>query len=298
MQKVRIGAFGVALIMVSVLSACSAGSHTVTVDAGAQRTAAARQLVLTAASTTDALTTGRFTATTSITGGSVGSSLGGPLTVTGAFDRAQQATEATVSGKGAQDLGLSTIVIGGVSYVKIGDLGQMLGLKKPWISVDVGQLARSHGLTTKLPGASGTNDPASFLDLLRGVSTHVTTIGNETVSGVSTTHILAEVVPSQALTEIPADRRAELNRALQSLDGALGTQVRRDLATPITVNVWIDAAGHVIKGSETVTEGSLGTIATTYVLTDLGQPVSIVAPPSSEVTPAASIPVFKTLLGH
>lgn len=282
---------GLTAVVLLGAAACTTADHSasvepasVSVDAGTVTVAS--QALLTSVAETSAVTTGRFDLSTSVRGRV------GAVAVNGEFDRgAGTARVAARADGGSGPLSLEVRVIGGTVYLDAhaldGVLGDMLGLETPWISIDASKLAAGNDLGIDLPGTDAGSDPASLLDLLRGVSGEVTDLGQEDVRGIPTTHYRAEVIPAKALEDLSAERQDQLRKLL-------GTR----LDTPIPVEVWIDDAGLVRKAILSYGGDQAGQAVTvTFELFDLGQPVSITEPPADQVTAAESLPILKGLLG-
>jgi len=287
----------VAAGLMLAVSACGVDSSAVSSQAGsAVRVEAGpavagvqgATLIAQAATDTSALTTGQFAGSGSLTG-----SMSGSVSITGSFDRTAQAASVTATFGGAGDgTSFSSVFIGGTAYVQTGSVS-MLGIDTPWLSLDVAKLAdklaSDPGLDGLFPGGGSSpgSNPDSFLDVLRGVSGAVTTVGPEDVRGEPTTHYKADVLPSKALDQLPADHQ----QALREMLGA-------ELDQPIPVDVWIDGNGLVRKVSASRSIGTDGSVTGQFEFFDLGQPVSITAPPAGQVTRAEDLPLLKDLFGN
>lgn len=154
----------------------------------------------------------------------------------------------------------------------------------PWISLDFGPLLQS---VAGLGGSPSGNDPLGSLELLTrsGIAAGVTDLGSERIRGVETTHYRVVLNPSR-LQEIVASNPLAAGLPL----GAIRVSSAVD-------NVWIDGAGLVRRASSSVliSEPGPGTAPVTNQtefsedLFDYGTPVSVTAPPPSEVTRVTSI---------
>jgi hypothetical protein len=123
-------------------------------------------------------------------------------------------------------------------------------------------------------------DPTQFLNALKTVSSSVTTVGNDTIRGVQTTHYRAQIDLAKAAAESGADRTA-----LDQYQKLLGSAT-------LPVDVYLDANGlpRRFEVSLTPAAGStgaanVGAFSVTVDLYDYGQAdsSSIAAPPASEV---------------
>ena len=276
----------VAAGLMLAVSACGVDSKAMSVQAGPVPSGARGALLISqAATTTSAITTGKFAGSGSLSG-----SMDLSATVTGSFDRANQAAEATATlGPVGNGDAYSARFVTGIAYLQIGPIS-MLGIDTPWLSLDVAKLVANNHLGDLVPGGtdpSAGSNPDSFLDVLRGVSGEVTTVGQETIRGEPTTHYRASVLPSKALAQLPADHQAALRRLLGD-----------ELDKPIPVDVWLDSAGLVRKVSASKTIGSDGTLSGSFEFYDLGQPVTITPPAADQITRAEDLPLLKDLFGN
>jgi hypothetical protein len=167
-------------------------------------------------------------------------------------------------------------VLGSTVYLKLpSGLGAVAG-GKSWIKLDTSAI--SSGSDGGLNALA--EDPTQFLNALKSVSSSVTTIGNDTIRGVQTTHYRAQIDLAKAATESGADRTA-----LDQYQKLLGSAT-------LPVDVYLDDNGlpRRFEVSLTPAAGSagaanVGSFSVTVDLYDYGQAdtTSIVAPPASEV---------------
>lgn len=180
---------------------------------------------------------------------------------------------------------IEMVIDGDVAYMKSPLLSELGGSDKPWLRVDSLDLAEGGAMT----GGAQSN-PQAFLEFLRSAGS-VDELGTETIRGVETTHLGAELALEDFVAQAPEAERAELEETLESL----GTE---GLAFPaIPAEVWVDGEGYVRKfemtfdfadlGESTDEAGSMGmdemsmTIAVEFY--DFDQPVDITIPDPSEV---------------
>ena len=284
MTKLRVTFLAVALVV--ACAACGVDSPSMRVDAAAAPPLAKvvdAKAVLAAVDAADAITSGTFSVTAAI----------GPaddrLTVgaKGSFDVASRSGQVKLDPGSSGIPAVSAVVVDGIAYVQLGDLGQALGVKTPWVSLDYADLAKEHGLGTGTTLPSAATDPQSVLDVLKGVSGPVTTVGPESVGGDPATHLRLDVIPAKAIAKLPADRQAKLRELL----GA-------ELDTPLPLDLWIDGPGHIRKASLTRDLGAeLGSLSVTFQIDSIDVPVYVTAPPAGQVTRAEDLSLLKGLLG-
>ena len=165
-------------------------------------------------------------------------------------------------------------------YLRLPMLDELTGTSG-WLvagPADVGE-----GQSAPSPGGSrGVFDPSALLEVLRGVTDDVETVGRDEVRGVPTTRYSATVRLADALDRAPSDRRRALQAQLEQL--GVGDAL-------IPVEAWIDRDGlarRVTMGfagpSAAATDGS-ATVEISIELFDYGRPVSIEVPSPQEVTP-------------
>jgi hypothetical protein len=182
----------------------------------------------------------------------------------GRLDLAHDAAEFTLT---APVLGTSQVrVVASTLYTRLpAAVAALLGTK-PWIRVD---LTRQPTLGAGFGG--GLTDELSLLDQ---VSSSVTKVGTPSVGGVATTEYLAHVEGSKVLA------KAGLAAALAARAPAVGAAV--------PVHVWIDAQGRTRQLAVSLSIPAVGTMAAVHLeltetLSDFGTPVTVTAPPASQV---------------
>jgi hypothetical protein len=173
---------------------------------------------------------------------------------------------------GATSAKIEARMIDGAMYMNLGGfegaagqgLSSMTG-GKSWIKLDLSSLGL--GAAGSSGGLSDAN-PSGTLDLLRGVG-DVTTVGTETLRGVSTTHYRATVDPQKAVDEAPDALRGQVGKGLGAISGT------------IPVDVWIDGDGQARKITISV-DAKTASVATSMEYYDFGTDVSVQAPPASD----------------
>jgi hypothetical protein len=160
---------------------------------------------------------------------------------------------------------------------------------KPWVRVDRGTLQALAGSQLGVPGLGTTLDFSSALAWLRGVSGHITTVGNEGISGTPTTHYRAQVDLSRVAATVSADAN----------DAAALAQA---VGQTVPIDVWIDAQGrlrqlkialdlnapHASQGATPPAQGR-GSAVLTVDFWNFGVTVQPVPPPANQVSDASSL---------
>ncbi len=165
-------------------------------------------------------------------------------------------------------------LVDGVVYVKVGDgaLGNLFHSDKPWIRFDAGDSASGGGSPLGSlfdPMQGGT--PKTGLELLKGVSGDVETVGDDTVAGRHAVHYRASIDYSKVgnLPGLDDDARAKLGS--------------------VPVDVWIDDQDRVVKVQTTIDPSMIGvpdvgaSVSMTMEVTEFGVPVDVQPPPADQV---------------
>ena len=165
--------------------------------------------------------------------------------------------------------------IGDTAYVKMPFFNELLGVDTPWLSMSAED---GDGFTSDF--STVPSDPTEVMTAYDGADVVVEDLGSETVNGVEATHYRLVFDTSTWLAELTADERAELEASGLLADGVLG------------MDIWVRDDGHLVRllfaidGSTIEAPPGEGFEAMTmqYDLLDINEPVSITAPPASEVT--------------
>jgi hypothetical protein len=229
---------------------------------------AAMAAVQTAAQATAAAQTVTFSLSGQVSASSKGQNQTIAFSANGQADAANQAAKVTlnVEGAGTGSTTLSAVLVGGTFYESVHP-GQ-------WISTPVSSLSQGTAPTTAV-------NPQTWLHLLEAHGVTATDLGTSTVDGQAVHGYRLTISPSalaQGLqgTSLPAAEQQVIVRDLQ--DASLG------------LDVYVAQSGGQLV--QAVFDGSIsaqGTTVTAHLTLDLsgyGAPVSITAPPASEVTPA------------
>jgi hypothetical protein len=164
------------------------------------------------------------------------------------------------------------VMTGDVMYMKVPTASGALG-GKSWLKLDLSKVTNV-----------GTNaqpvqqlDPTQWLQALRA-SAGVRRVGTDTVQGEQMTHYRGLVDLADS-AKIPAGARSQVDAEAKTLG----------LST-IPVDVWVDAGG-VVRRETLSLDGNRLQMTMTLDLSDVGSPVSVAAPPGSQVldiTPLAA----------
>jgi hypothetical protein len=297
-MRMRVAAVGATIALaIGGLAACSSSQDVVRTGAAGDAPSESAAAALERAGTkTVAVDTAKISVTV-VANGMPGAT--GPATVTadGAIDNGTNRSQFSVDlskltgalppsagiaigalGKGP----LEVVTDGNDVYVKVGALGSLLGATsdKTWAKLS---LADAPG-----PGAGGGTgavaDGTEILGVL-GQAGEVTTVGNEAVRGVDTTHYRGTLDVATALDQLPADQRSQAATRL----GQVGIDPE---AVSVPVDVWIgqdDLVRRVQVGldasqikSGASAAGDL-TATVTIELYDFGAPVDVTVPPADQV---------------
>jgi hypothetical protein len=214
------------------------------------------------------------------------------VTVNGTISSAQGSGTLSGQERFGSDFGMSMSIslsgqqiqevwVGDTIYIKIPQLAQELG-GKPWASLDLASLGTGNNIFSSLVDEVKTSDPAQQLQSLLA-SGDLKSMGTETVNGEQTTHYHGTVDPTTALTSSTTAKNltsAQIAQ-LKSLFNSIGLKNE-------VMDVWIDGQGLPVK-EQVVDTTNLGKSTAVMNLSGWGQPVSITAPPSSQVSSINSL---------
>ena len=176
--------------------------------------------------------------------------------------------------------------VDGVVYIRWALFSSLLGNETPWISFeDETGSGGFDALSSAGSPISSPQDATAFLNDVWGIEE----IGRETVRGVETTHYRGVIDLVELMGSLSP---AELNELEAELEGVSLSEVFGDFP----IDVWIDDnnvmrrfimdidfTGHGPAGL--TAESILGSMSLRYEFFNLGVPLTIEAPPASEVTP-------------
>lgn len=176
-----------------------------------------------------------------------------------------------------QVLGSITTVIDGTQvYMRMPFLENSAPDSKPWLRIDVEQVAKEQGLAVdsllQLGRSGDANETLGYLRAVAGVEE----IGTHEVRGVPATHYSAVVELHKVPDVSPEESRERIQAAIDRLIAMTGKSTQ-------PIDVWIDADGLVRKLS--LEQGSpTSTTRTTIELYDFNSGVKIDVPPADQVS--------------
>jgi hypothetical protein len=174
-------------------------------------------------------------------------------------------------------MSVSERVLGTTIYMKMPLLQSEIPGAKPWMKIDLEAMGKAHGIDFGAIMNSSSNNPATILSYLQGISSNIQNVGTETVEGVQTTHYKATV----DVRRMVANLRKTNPKAASSIEKAMA--LTGTSSEP--VDVWIDDQG--LLRQETVHTGMPAQSASmtfTMTLSDFGTAVNVTAPPASHTS--------------
>jgi hypothetical protein len=221
--------------------------------------------VLTAATTTQGHHSSHMSMTETITG--VPGSGTVTLTGNGEVDFAAHAASFTMNVEGEH---LSVLSSDGNLLVSFPQISQLLP-GKSWVSMPVGDTSSATG------GAVSDSDPTQMLQFLASQGNAVSTLGSSTIAGVPV--VGYSVLINKSATEARLSSSGLPSSDVQAAEHFLET------TGAISYKVYVDSDNQLraIDFSMPV-PGISGALFSTHItLSDFGTPVSVIAPPASEV---------------
>jgi hypothetical protein len=171
---------------------------------------------------------------------------------------------------------LSEILVGDVIYMDYPALSAELGSGKQWMEIDLAKVTSLGSLSSLLDSARNDNPTTQIAALVASGS--VTKVGTETVQGQQTTHYAGDLDASQLLSA--GNTASNLTPSQLS---SLKDEIKSAGVSTVKVDLWVASDGLPVeeKYSEKTTAG---TVVGDLYMSDWGAPVSVGAPPASEVT--------------
>lgn len=171
--------------------------------------------------------------------------------------------------------GMTEIITNSAAYMRFSLLSQLTG-GKPWLEVPYSSLDKALGANfEQLIQQAQNNNPLVQTQMLAG-ATDVRMMGTGTINGVHVTEYSGSYTMAEALRHLPS---------------SLGSQFKQQLAkagiTSVGFKVWLDDQQQVRK-LIVVDHGSAEDVTVSMLVTSVNKPITISAPPSSQV---ASIPL-------
>lgn len=172
---------------------------------------------------------------------------------------------------------LTEIIKNPYMYVSVPNGGAALSGGKPWLRADLNTFGQTFGTSSSL--GANTTGPTQVLSLLKAGG-QVTTVGEQNVGGVRTTHYHALVDFSRYASIVPAGSRAATERYAAELERVTGSDL-------LPIDVWVDSGQRVRRLSTELRlctpEGPL-TESMTMDLFDYGPQPAVSAPTPAEAT--------------
>jgi hypothetical protein len=175
--------------------------------------------------------------------------------------------------------GFQEVVLGDSLYLK--PPAHALPTRKPWVRFSLRQLGAKSGFDYA-SSLKEQSDPSATVTMLTA-SKDVRELGHETVGGVATTHYQGTYSMRDALAKLDTEHRANATR----LYGQMGLD-------RVAFDLWVDGRQLPRKVKLATPAGSKMSLATTTVYTAFNVPVSISAPPRSQVADGAHLPGRRT----
>jgi hypothetical protein len=189
-------------------------------------------------------------------------------------------------GAGGDALRLDMVLDGTVAYLRFPLVSAMLPGAKPWVKLDLAELAEREGVDLGGLRSFSDTDPRRTLDYLRAVSGEITTVGAEPVRGVPTTHYRAAVSLRRYPDLVPEEQRRLVREATDRLIEQLGVGA-------VPVDVWVGDDGLVRRLAVEFDAGAAApqgfASKVTMELFDYGTAVAVSPPPAGEVTDLAAL---------
>lgn len=175
---------------------------------------------------------------------------------------------------------LSEILVGNVIYMDYPALSAELGSGKQWMEINLAKVTSLGSLSSLLDSARNDNPTTQIAALVASGS--VTKVGAETVQGQQTTHYAGDLDASQLLSA--GNTASNLTPSQLS---SLKDEIKSAGVSTVKVDLWVASDGLPVeeKYSEKTTAG---TVVGDLYMSDWGAPVSVGAPPASEVTDMTS----------
>ena len=182
------------------------------------------------------------------------------------------------SGLEGADEPIEVILDGDVVYMKYPLLTAFLPDAKPWLKLDVANVAEQQGIDLSQFQQLNQN-PAETLDYLRATA-NVEEVGTETIDGVETTKYRGVVEFDKVADFVPEADRAELEEAIDQLKEQTGL-------SELPVEVWVDDDGlprRISYAYDAEIQGQSFKAALVMDFSDYGVEVSVEPPPADQVS--------------
>jgi hypothetical protein len=180
----------------------------------------------------------------------------------------------SMSVNGRQTGGFQEILLGDNLYMKMAALASRTG-GKAWIKLSLSKLGAQSGIDVKsLLNQSQQADPSASVRMLTA-SKDVRKVGTETVAGTQTTHYQGTYSVQEALAKLGSEQRAKM----QELVAKTGLD-------KMEFDLWVDDQQLPRKMTVKSSAGAQVQTSSTTTYSGFNKPVSISAPPASQVKAA------------
>jgi hypothetical protein len=172
----------------------------------------------------------------------------------------------TLPGIGAME----QIITGKVLYMKMPQLARQTG--KPWIKIDLSKPNKKLGIDIdQLMQQAQQSDPSDGLRMLQAAG-DIERVGTETIRGIKTTRYEGTVDLRKVLAQLGSEQRKQAQALLTEAG-----------ATTMDVEVWVDDEGLTRRLTQSYDTKQAGSITMTMDVLGYNVPVSVQAPPASQV---------------
>jgi hypothetical protein len=269
-SKARFGIGAVAASLAVLAAAGCSGSGGGTTSATGGTTTGGNSAALSLVA--DAMNKANSAGTVKITGTVTSPSSTTPITMTAEEQYSPQLEMSMSMQLNGQSL--NEIMIGSKIYMSYPALASMMGGKQ-WGEIDLTQASGSLGSLSSLVDSAQSENPTTQISALVA-SGDVAKVGTETVDGQQTTHYSGTLTPGELAGvanggHLTAGQISTLKSEMQSAG-----------ITSETVDLWVASSGLPVE-LKFAAKTSAGTSAGDMKLSDWGAPVSVGAPPASEV---------------
>jgi len=170
---------------------------------------------------------------------------------------------------------MSEVLIGDSIYVDYPALSSELGGKQ-WAEIDLSKTNGSLGSLSSLIASAKNENPTTQISALVA-SGDVTKVGTATVDGQQTTHYAGTMTSAQML-----DSTAQNSHLTAAQLSNLKSLLQTGGVTSETVDLWVSSSGLPVEMRYS-SKSATGTINGDMFMSDWGAPVTVGAPPASEV---------------
>ncbi|HET9170551.1 MAG TPA: hypothetical protein VFN97_13995 [Actinospica sp.] len=269
--RLGIGAAAASLAVLAVAGCSGSGGSSSTgatgVGSGTGGNSAALSLVADAMNKANSAGTVKVTGTMTMPGSTT------PMTMTAEEEYSPSLEMSMTTQINGQSI--SEILVNDKLYMKYSALSAEMGGKQ-WGEIDLSSASGAMGSLSSLLSSVRNQNPTTQMSALVA-SGDVTKVGSATVDGQQATHYSGTLTAGQLATLTGSSGKLTAAQVAQ-----LKSLIQEANVSAVTIDVWISSGGLPIeeKYSEKM---STGTVAGDMHMSDWGAPVSVGAPPASEV---------------